>query len=601
MVGPERRRAKRPSHRHLCDNQADGMVEAPDDRFTGTAMWMADAAIAFAKREWRLVLLAIGCSLIAPMSSLALPLSARVLVDRVMAGENSSLVVPGIAAGLAILIQVAAAYLGARAGALLGLRAGGLVRRKLMRHVLRLPIKPNGQPQPGSLATQLISDTDSLRTALSSWTASFLSACVMATLGFTILLWLDWRAAVVLGGLLVIGAIWVVRRMESLRLLIQSVSEGHALLAGRLTEAITCARTVKVCAAERSAEYDLSRADHRILRGSLLAQRDVATLGAGITLLGAAAAAVLVGFGGSALSRNAITPGDLAMAAVLLAILAGPLLQVAAAGGELGRAWAAVTRIRALLSTPTEDVQDRGKVGLRRILGNVTFDNVCYGYAPGRPVLLNLNLHVAAGTTCGVLGGNGAGKSTLLALLAGFDFPTSGRILVDDHPLMALQRRQYRRSLGVVLQNDRLLNATIGENIRFARRSASRQDWRRAARLAHCDDFVARLPQGYDTRIGEDGLQLSGGQRQRILIARAFLADPSLLLLDEITAHLDRDSETLINDALAILCEGRTTFIVTHRPAALRRVDQVVLLTEGTVARSGTLRILASGGLDVQR
>ncbi len=577
------------------------MVEAPEDRFARTATWMAGAAIAFAMREWRLLLVVISCSLIAPVSSLILPLSARVLVDRVAAGADPNLFVPSAAAGLAILIQVAAAYVGARAGALIGMRAGAVLRRKLMRHVLRLPVQTNGLTQPGSLAAQLITDAESLRTLLSTGAADLLSACVMAALGLTILLWLDWRAAVVLGGLLTMGAIWVARRMGRLRPLIQGVSDGQALLAGRLTEAITCARTVKACAAERAAEYDLSRADHRVLRGALSAQRDVATLGAGIALLGAAAGALLLGFGGSAVSRGVITPGDLAMAAVLLALLAGPLMQIAATGGELGRAWTAVTRIRVLLSTPTEDFQDRGKVSISRIVGDVTFENVCYGYAPGRPVLLNLNLHVPAGTTCGVLGANGAGKSTLLALLAGFDFPTSGRILVDNHPLVALQRRQYRRSLGVVLQNDRLLNATIAENIRYARRSASLQDWRRAARLAHCDDFVARLPQGYDTRIGEDGLHLSGGQRQRVLIARALLADPPLLLLDEITAHLDRDSEVLINDALAVLCEGRTTFIVTHRPATLRRVDQIVVLTQAPATRRESPRLLASGGLDAQR
>jgi ABC-type multidrug transport system fused ATPase/permease subunit len=264
------------------------------------------------------------------------------------------------------------------------------------------------------------------------------------------------------------------------------------------------------------------------------------------------------------------------------------VMETAAIGSELGRALAALARIREVLDLPVEDAGEPGRLRLPALAGGVLFDDVSYAYVPGRPVLRGVNFFAPPGSTTALTGPNGAGKSTLLGLLMGFDEPTAGQILIDGLPLGALRLREYRRHIGVVLQGNELLDGTIGENIRYGRPAASVEELRRAARLAHCDEFVETLPDGYETVVGERGVKLSGGQRQRVAIARAILADPRILLLDEATNQLDSESERLIQEALAALCGGRTTFVIAHRLATIRRADQILVLQSGAVVERGT-------------
>jgi subfamily B ATP-binding cassette protein MsbA len=259
-----------------------------------------------------------------------------------------------------------------------------------------------------------------------------------------------------------------------------------------------------------------------------------------------------------------------------------------AVAGELGRALAALARIHEVLVLVSEEAQDRGKLRVRSVSGAVTFEDVSYGYVPQRMVLRHVSFHAPAGAIVAIWGPNGAGKSTLFSLLAGFDDPTAGRILVDGQALASLDRAAYRRHLGVVLQRDHLIDSTIADNIRYARPRATMAEFRQAARLAHCDEFVEGLPEGYATKVGEQGVRLSGGQRQRLAIARALLVDPRILLLDEATAHLDPETEWLVQDAIATLCSGRTTFVIAHRLATIRRADQVLVLQAGAVVERGT-------------
>jgi ABC-type multidrug transport system fused ATPase/permease subunit len=218
----------------------------------------------------------------------------------------------------------------------------------------------------------------------------------------------------------------------------------------------------------------------------------------------------------------------------------------------------------------------------------VEFDDVSYRYLPGRFALRGVSLHAPAGSTTALVGPNGSGKSTLCRLLLAYDRPSAGRILIDGRDLAALDRRSYRSRLGVVLQDDVLFDGTIADNIRYGRPRASLTDVQAAGRLAHCDEFVTRLPDGYSTLVGERGLRLSAGQRQRVAIARAFLVDPRILLLDEATSSLDTESEGLIQDALRFLCRGRTTFVIAHRLTTVRNADQILVLDQGAVAERGT-------------
>jgi ABC-type multidrug transport system fused ATPase/permease subunit len=283
-----------------------------------------------------------------------------------------------------------------------------------------------------------------------------------------------------------------------------------------------------------------------------------------------------------------MTLGDLALFVFLVGLLSAPLVQVTAIGSELGRALAALARVREVLALPTEEARDRDKRPVPAVAGTVVFDDVSYGYVPGRLVLRHVSLEAPAGSITALVGSNGAGKSTLLSLLMGFDHPTSGRILIDGRPLAELRRQELRRHYGVVLQTADLFDGTIVENIRYGRPRATTAEILAASRLTHCDEFVAQLPDGYDTIVGERGVKLSGGQRQRVAIARALLADPRILLLDEATAHLDSESEALIQDALRTLCRGRTTFVIAHRLATIQRADQILVLQGGAIVERGT-------------
>jgi ABC-type multidrug transport system fused ATPase/permease subunit len=234
---------------------------------------------------------------------------------------------------------------------------------------------------------------------------------------------------------------------------------------------------------------------------------------------------------------------------------------------------------------------------VQEIRGEIVFDDVHFEYTEGVPVLRGVTFHAPAGTTTALVGSSGSGKSTLLALAMAFHSPTRGRILVDGRDLGGLRLRDYRAQLGVVLQDNFLFDGTVTENIRFARPDASPEEVTSAARIAHCDEFVRAFPDGYETIVGERGIKLSGGQRQRIAIARAILADPRILILDEATSSLDSESEALIQDGLRKLRHGRTSFVIAHRLSTIRSADQILVLEDGEIVERGThTELMRMGG-----
>ncbi len=264
----------------------------------------------------------------------------------------------------------------------------------------------------------------------------------------------------------------------------------------------------------------------------------------------------------------------------------------------MSEAFAGLDRIRDLRRTVTEDQDDRERLaigdGLR---GEIAFDGVSFAYDPGVPVLKGVSFHAPAGSTTALVGSSGSGKSTLISLVMAFARPAAGRVLVDGRDLAAVRLHDYRAHLGVVLQDNFLFDGTIAENVGFAAPHATREEILAVARIAHCDEFVAKFEDGYDTVVGERGVKLSGGQRQRVAIARAILADPRILILDEATSSLDSESEALIQDGLRRLRHGRTTFVIAHRLSTIRSADQILVLEAGEIVERGTHEaLLAAGG-----
>jgi subfamily B ATP-binding cassette protein MsbA len=292
--------------------------------------------------------------------------------------------------------------------------------------------------------------------------------------------------------------------------------------------------------------------------------------------------------GGRAILNHTMTLGDFIMYIFFTGLVAAPVVSIASIGTQISEAFAGLDRIRELRQMATEDEEDARLAPIDVIDGDIVFDDVSFEYNPGVPVLRHVSFRAAAGSTTALVGSSGSGKSTLISLVMTFNRPLSGRILVDQRDLTKVRLRDYRANLGVVLQDNFLFDGTVAENIAYARPGATREQVEAVARIAHCDEFVQQFEQGYDTIVGERGVKVSGGQRQRIAIARAILADPRILILDEATSSLDSESEALIQDGLRRLRHGRTTFVIAHRLSTIRSADQILVLEHGEIVERGT-------------
>jgi ABC-type multidrug transport system fused ATPase/permease subunit len=306
---------------------------------------------------------------------------------------------------------------------------------------------------------------------------------------------------------------------------------------------------------------------------------------------------VMILVGGRAIINGSMTLGDLVMYLVFTGLLAAPVIQLANIGTQISEAFAGLDRIREIRRQATEGDLDLTRNPLPAVEGEIAFENVVFEYNPGVPVLRDVSFHAPAGTTTALVGSSGSGKSTLISLVMAFAPPLSGRILVDGQDLNTVRLGDYRANLGVVLQDNFLFDGTVAANIRYARPHASLEEVKRVSRIAHCDEFIEKMEKQYDTVVGERGVKLSGGQRQRIAIARAILADPRILILDEATSSLDSESEAEIQDGLRSLREGRTTFVIAHRLSTIRSADQILVLEHGEIVERGThVELMALNG-----
>jgi subfamily B ATP-binding cassette protein MsbA len=292
-----------------------------------------------------------------------------------------------------------------------------------------------------------------------------------------------------------------------------------------------------------------------------------------------------------------MTVGELFNYILFTGLLAAPVIQIASIGTQISEAFAGLDRIRELMQMTTEDQEDATKAPLDEIAGEVIFEDVSFEYNPGTLVLKGVSFRAAAGPTTALVGSSGSGKSTLISIVMAFNRPTKGHVIVDGRDLGELRLMDYRGQLASVLQENFLFDGTIAENVGYARPGATREEILSACRIAHCDEFISQFPNGYDTVVGERGIKLSGGQRQRVSIARAILASPRILILDEATSSLDSESEQMIQDGLRNLRAGRTTFVIAHRLSTIRSADQILVLEEGQVVERGThAELLALNG-----
>jgi ABC-type multidrug transport system fused ATPase/permease subunit len=282
-----------------------------------------------------------------------------------------------------------------------------------------------------------------------------------------------------------------------------------------------------------------------------------------------------------------ITAGDFVQFTMFMVFMIAPIVQMSNIGSQLTEAFAGLDRTEELLNIPSEDDGTKRTLKLDRIVGNITYDHVSFEYEPGKPVIKDISFNAPAGTVTALVGTSGSGKTTIAGLVASFLDPTQGTITVDGIDLSKISLNSYRNQLGVVLQDDFLFEGTIRENILYPRPNATEEELITAVKAAYVNEFSDRFEQGLETVIGERGIKLSGGQRQRIAIARAVLANPRILILDEATSNLDTESETYIQRSLRNLMEGRTTFVIAHRLSTIRQADQILVIEQGQIVERG--------------
>src|SRR5689334_3841523 len=412
-----------------------------------------------------------------------------------------------------------------------------------------------------------------------------------------VLLYVNWKlTSVTIVALLLFGGM-MTTAFKRLRPMFRERGAINAEVTGRLTETIGGVRLVKVYTAEPRERLVFARGAHKLFRNVAKTITGTSAVGAGAAVVIGIVGTLLILIGGRSVLNGSMTLGDMFMYVFFMGLLAAPLIQISSIGTQVSEAFAGLDRIREIRDMPTEDQADASKESIDDVEGTVEFHDVSFEYVKDTPVLKHVSFAAPAGSTTALVGSSGSGKSTLIGLVMAFNHPKSGRVLVDGKDIGNLRLRDYRRQVGVVMQDNFLFDGTVRENIAFSKPGASDEEILQAAHIAHVDEFVSRFENGYDTVVGERGVKLSGGQRQRVAIARAVLADPTILILDEATSSLDSESEALIQDGLRHLRAGRTTFVIAHRLSTIRSANQILVLEGGEIVERGThAELLAKHG-----
>jgi ABC-type multidrug transport system fused ATPase/permease subunit len=572
-------------------------MDAPKKKSVSlSAAWREARALVWAHR--RRLLLGLGLMLVSRLAGLVLPASSKYLIDDVVNGGRSELLMPiALAAGAATLVQAVHPF---ALGQILGVAAQRAItdmRKRVQARIMHLPIRYFDSTQTGVLVSRIMSDAEGIRNLVGTGLVQLVGGLVTAVMGIGILFWLNWHLTVITILVLLAFGGGMAYAFRTLRPLFRERGKINAEVTGRLTEALGGIRVVKSYTAEKREEIVFTKGAHKLFRNIAKSMTGVSATTAGSTVIVGIIGVLMIWLGGRAILAGEMTLGDLIMYIFFIGLVAAPLVSIASIGTQITEAFAGLDRIREILDMPTEVEEDERRQPVEQLTGDVAFDDVWFEYNEGQPVLRGVSFEAPAGTTTALVGSSGSGKSTLISIVMAFNRPTKGRVVVDGRDLADLRLMDYRGQLASVLQENFLFDGTIAANVGYAQPGATLDEIKEACRIAHCDEFISQFPQGYDTIVGERGIKLSGGQRQRVSIARAILANPRILILDEATSSLDSESEQMIQDGLRRLRSGRTSFVIAHRLSTIRSADQILVLEAGQIVERGThAELLALGG-----
>src|ERR1700677_1201145 len=522
------------------------------------------------------------------LCSFALPVSSRYLINNVMYKHQLSLIpwIIGIVA-TATFLQGVSSYTLTQLLSTAGQRLISELRTRVQRHIGRLPGPFYDENRTGPLVARIMTDVEGVRNLVGTGLLEFVGGILTAIIAFCILIRISGRMTLLTFCILLVFGVILQKAFKTIRPIFRERAKINAEVTGRLTESLGGVRVVKGYHAEASEARVFAGGVKRLLDNviSSITAQSLMTLSS--TMVLGVVGGLVMYLGAREISAHRLDVGGYVEYTMLLAFMVAPVIQLVAIGTQLTEALAGLDRTTEILSEREEDSEPTRSVTMQTIRGDVAFRDVTFSYEPDKPVLHGISFESKPGTVTALVGSSGSGKSTIISLICAFHTADSGQVLIDGVDLATIRLSSYRAQLGVVLQETFLFDGTIRENILFSRPNATEEQLTEACRIARVDEFAERFPEKYNTIVGERGVKLSGGQRQRLSIARAILADPRILILDEATSSLDSESEAMIQNGLAQLMRGRTTFVIAHRLSTIRRADQILVIEGGRIVERG--------------
>jgi len=549
-------------------------------------------------RRW-LLLFGLFLMAINRSAGLILPISTKFLIDKVLGphGDPSKLLPLVGVVFTATAIQAATSFSLTQLLSKAAQRMITELRKQVQQHIGRLSVSFYDANRTGVLVSRIMTDVEGVRNLIGTGLVEFVGGIMTAVGAFVFLLLSSRNITLAVFAVILVFVVILQRAFKTIRPIFRERGKINAEVTGRLTESLGGVRVVKGYHAEQREAGVFAQGVQRLLDNVMRSLTATSALSfAATTVLGIVGGLVML-LGGREVISHRLTTGGYFQYTMLLAFMIAPVFQIVNIGTQLTEALAGLDRTVEILNEQDEFSDPKRTVTLGEIHGDVAFDDVRFSYEPEKPVLHGISFEARPGTVTALVGSSGSGKSTIISLVCGFHNPDSGQVLVDGVDLSTVKLDSYRSQLGVVLQESFLFDGSIRENVVFSYPDATEEQFLEACRIARVDEFAERFPEGYDTVVGERGVKLSGGQRQRLSIARAILADPRILILDEATSSLDSESEQMIQQGLSYLMQGRTTFVIAHRLSTIRRADQILVVESGAIRERGTHESLyALGG-----
>jgi ABC-type multidrug transport system fused ATPase/permease subunit len=534
------------------------------------------------------------------VAGLVMPFTSKPLLDKVLSPVHPQpRLLPGIIALVvsAMVVQAITSFSLTQLLSKAGQRLIAEMRRQVQKHVGLLSVAYYDENRTGTLVARIMTDVEGVRNLVGTGLVEFVGGLLTAVLAFIYLLH---RSAVVTVTVFSVMGVFIFvlqYGFKTIRPIFRERGKINAEVTGRLTESLGGVRVIKGYHAEEREATVFAAGVERLLANVMKSLTTTSVLGSASTTVLGLVSALVMWLGGHSVLNHTWTVGDYFSYNMFLAFMIAPVFQIVNIGTQLTEAFAGLDRTNEIMAELEENQVPGRTVKMPPIEGGVRFEDVEFAYQPEKPVLHGVSFSAEPGTVTALVGSSGSGKSTIISLLCAFHTPSKGRVVVDDVDLAQVDLSTYRSQLGVVLQDSFLFDGTIRENIMFSRPDAGEDEFLSACRTARVDEFAERFPEAYETIVGERGVKLSGGQRQRLSIARALLAQPRILILDEATSSLDSESEAMIQAGLNQLMQGRTTFVIAHRLSTIRRADCILVVEQGRIVERGNhAELFALGG-----